>query len=230
MNPAWTKHEEVWEVHRGIPVGTFRRFADKPAGAIRAILDGRLGTTEGGALLHTELAAEGIDMQALAPNDLTQQMRHVLETGRISGDVRDALQCLRFDGFQTGLLCREWPMGETTASTTAQKRSRSEMKRHFNAIVESKKENLPLLDPALYTLAAQRAGLLPHETIFVDTRPEHLLPAKKLGMTTVLCTTGTDGVKKIESLVNLPLTNFAWSRDVYAKVLYSTNKDCQTQD
>ena len=31
---------------------------------------------------------------------------------------------------------------------------------------------------------------------------------------------GTEGVKQVEALMDLPLTNFAWSRDVYAKVLW----------
>ena len=227
-SPTWSQHE-AWEAVKSIPIGTFQRFADKPAGAMRKMLDGVVGTTQGGALLHSELAADGIDVQGLTPKDLTEQMRHVFGTGRINGDVRDAVQCLRFDGFQTGLLCREWHMGE--ASAQKQKRSsRSEMKKQFNAIVESKSEQLPLLNPALYTLVCKRAGLLPRETIYVDSCPDALLPAKEIGMTTVLCKTGADGVKQIESLMDLPLTNFAWSRDVYAKVLWVSNKDCQTTD
>ena len=39
-------------------------------------------------------------------------------------------------------------------------------------------------------------------------------------MATVHAASGAEGVKQLEALVDLPLTNFAWSRDVYAKVLW----------
>jgi hypothetical protein len=55
-------------------------------------------------------------------------------------------------------------------------------------------------------------------------------PAKVAGMYTVLCDTDTDGIKQVETLLGLPLANFAWSRDVYAKVLWTSNKDCLHQD
>ena len=107
--------------------------------------------------------------------------------GRVNGGVRDALQCLRFDGFQTGLVCKAWPLG--TASP-AQRRSRSELQRHFNAIVESEHENLDRHSPQLYAMVAARAGLLPHEMVYVDSQPELLAPAHEAGMTTVRCSSG----------------------------------------
>ena len=107
--------------------------------------------------------------------------------GRVNGGVRDALQCLRFDGFQTGLVCKAWPLD--TASP-AQRRSRSELQRHFNAIVESEHENLDRHSPQLYAMVAARAGLLPHEMVYVDSQPELLAPAHEAGMTTVRCSSG----------------------------------------
>jgi epoxide hydrolase-like predicted phosphatase len=136
-------------------------------------------------------------------------MRLLFASPRVNGDVRDALQCLRFDGYQTGLLCREWYMGAASA-TPAQQRSKSEMKRHFNAIVESKVEGLARLDPQLYQMVASRAGLKPSEMVYVDTREDVLEPAREVGMTTVLASGGADGVKQVEALMDLPLTNFAW--------------------
>ena len=224
--PQWSQHEEEWEAKNNIPVGTFRRLAGKQEGAMCDMLDGTIGTTEGGARLHSELSAEGIDLRALSNIDLTAQIRHLFQTARVNGDLRDALQCLRFDGYQTGLICREWHGG----ASPSQKRSKSEFKGHFNTIIESKAEKMRRTDPALYLLASLRADVLPHEMIYVDSRPKHLDPAKEVGMTTVLCAHGSDCVKKIEALIDLPLTNFAWSRDVYAKVLWVSNKDCERQD
>jgi len=178
-------------------------------------------------MLHHELGAKGFNVASLSEKDLASHIRSLLQTARVNGDVRDALQCLRFDGYQTGLLCREWHMGESSLCTAAQTRSRSEVKRHFNAIVESKSERRARTDPALYELAAARVGLRPCQLIYVDSREELLEPARQVGMTTVKCSTGSDGVRQVEALLELPLANFAWSRDVYAKVLWVANKDCE---
>ena len=126
-------------------------------------------------MLHAELSADDIDMRSLNAMDITAHMRLLFATARVNGDVRDALQCLRFDGYQTGLLCRRWHVGDASAFTPAQQRAKNEMKRHFNAIVESKEQGLQRLDPALYQMVASRAGLQPHEIIYVDTRKELLV-------------------------------------------------------
>jgi len=180
--------------------------------------------------LLKELSAEGIDVSSLMEEDVMTQVRNLVGSGRVNGDVRDALQCLRFEGYQTGLVCWEWPLKSSDTSTSVQKRSRSEMKRHFNVIVESKNEKLSRIDPDNYALLARRADLQPREMIYVDSRPELLEPAKVAGMYTVLCDTDTGGIKQVETLLGLPLANFAWSRDVYAKVLWTSNKDCLHQD
>lgn len=230
VKPLWAQHEQDWEMKKGIPAGTFRQLARKPGGTMRNMFDGHVGIQEGLPSLLKELSAEGIDVSSLMEEDVMTQVRNLVGSGRVNGDVRDALQCLRFEGYQTGLVCWEWPLKSSDTSTSVQKRSRSEMKRHFNVIVESKNEKLSRIDPDNYALLARRADLQPREMIYVDSRPELLEPAKVAGMYTVLCDTDTGGIKQVETLLGLPLANFAWSRDVYAKVLWTSNKDCLHQD
>ena len=154
-----------------------------------------------------------------------------------SGDVRDALQCLRFDGFQTGVMCREWHLGEQqraaasgSAAPPVRKRAGSEVKRHLNAVLECKREALSPLDPRCFSLLAHRAGVEPEQMIYLDSRAEVARAAQEAGMSAIICQSGAHGVKQLEAMLALPLTNFAWSRDVYAKVLWVSNKDCQTHD
>jgi FMN phosphatase YigB (HAD superfamily) len=144
------------------------------------------GLDAGGAMLHAQLAEENLDVRALKAADLTAHMHMLFATARVNGDVRDALQCLRFDGYQTGLLCRRWHIGNTSSSTPAQQRTKGEMKRHFNGIVESEERGLDRLDPACYLLVAQRAGLEPNEIIYVDTRKE-LLVRLSVGVSMCVC-------------------------------------------
>lgn len=236
--PQWTQHGEGWEAQHKIPIGTFRRLAGKKeGGALRDMLDGQVGTTEGGERLLTELSAEGLDLSALSPSDVTSHVRTLLQTARVNGDVRDALQCLRFDGFQTGVMCREWHLGEQqraaasgSAAPPVRKRAGSEVKRHLNAVLECKREALSPLDPRCFSLLAHRAGVEPEQMIYLDSRAEVARAAQEAGMSAIICQSGAHGVKQLEAMLALPLTNFAWSRDVYAKVLWVSNKDCQTHD
>jgi len=58
--PSFSRHEEAWEKQKMVPVGTFRRFATVDGGAIQKVLDGEIGTTEGGARMMQELMDEGV--------------------------------------------------------------------------------------------------------------------------------------------------------------------------
>jgi hypothetical protein len=53
--PHWAKHEP-WELSKKLPAGTLQRLAARPQGAIRGMLGGMIGTTEGDACKTTRCA------------------------------------------------------------------------------------------------------------------------------------------------------------------------------
>lgn len=61
--PSFSETETSWEAQKKLPLGTFRRFATVEGGAIQSVLDGEIGTTEGGARLMQELIDEGTHIQ-----------------------------------------------------------------------------------------------------------------------------------------------------------------------
>jgi hypothetical protein len=72
-------------------------------------LDGDLGTTEGGARLLQELMDEGVQgCETLSPQDLTGQIRKIVEAANVNTNVHDVIKCLRFHRIHTGLLCNQW--------------------------------------------------------------------------------------------------------------------------
>jgi hypothetical protein len=92
-----------------VPVGTFRRYAELEGGAIQSVLDGEIGTTEGGARLLQELHDDGVvGTEAMSPMDLTHQLRKILEAGRVDPLLHQVLRRLRYDGLHTGLVCHQW--------------------------------------------------------------------------------------------------------------------------
>jgi len=155
--PSFSKHEEAWEKLRQVPVGTFRRYAELEGGAIQSVLDGEIGTTEGGARLLQELHDDGVvGTEAMSPMDLTHQLRKILEAGRVDPLLHQVLRRLRYDGLHTGLVCHQWSHAGKSISTPELVRAKANLQRHFNVIVECKEEKLNRLDPSLYTLAAKR--------------------------------------------------------------------------
>lgn len=196
-----------------VPVGTFRRFASVEGGAIQAVLDGEIGTTEGGARLMQELMDEGVvGCETLTPMDLTGQIRKILEGGHVNTDIQDVIRCLRFDGMETGLLCHQWSVSGRSISTPEQIRAKSDLQRHFTTIVECKEEKLRRLDPKFYALAAEKTGCEPHELIYVDSRAQHLAPAKAIGMATVFCINHENTVQELEEMLGVPLRGgISWS-------------------
>ena len=116
--PSFSKHEEAWEKLRQVPVGTFRRYAEVEGGAIQSVLDGEIGTTEGGARLLQELHEDGVvGCETLTPMDLTHQIRKILEAGRVQPELHEVLRRLRFEGLYTGLLCHQWSHAGRSIST-----------------------------------------------------------------------------------------------------------------
>jgi len=216
--PSFSRHEEAWEKQKMVPVGTFRRFATVEGGAIQKVLDGEIGTTEGGARMMQELMDEDVvGCETLTPIDLTGQIRRILEAGHVNAEIQDVIKCLRFDGMQTGLLCHQWPNPGKSISTPEQIRAKQDLQRHFNAIVESKDEKMGRLDPKFYRLAAARTGVEPHKLIYVDSRAQHLEPAKAIRLAVVYSLKPESTVQELEELLQVPLRGFSWS-EVSAEV------------
>ena len=54
--PHWAKHES-WELSNKLPAGTLQRLAARPQSAVRGMLGGMLGTTEGASCIKHALRA-----------------------------------------------------------------------------------------------------------------------------------------------------------------------------
>ena len=55
----------------------------------------------------------------------------------------------------------------------------------FECVIESSKEGIRKPDPRIYTLACDRLGVHPAETVYLDDLGINLKPARALGMHTI---------------------------------------------
>ncbi|MEU4203873.1 HAD-IA family hydrolase [Streptomyces sp. NPDC039022] len=74
-----------------------------------------------------------------------------------------------------------------------------------DAVVLSEHHGVRKPDPALYRIALESVGLPARECAFVDDSARNLPPAEDLGMTTVLDTTPTETIRRLEGVLGIPL-------------------------
>lgn len=179
--------------------------------------------------------------------------------------VRDAMQCLRFDGYQTALLTRNWKtidIGSNLGKVGRENPLKSEISRHFNVIVETEELGVSHTDVKVLERLCDGLKMEPQDIALVDRSEDILKAARDFGLVTVQVPffsssrsrlgfffqlwTGAvslrgfpcfpdgflereqaDGpgtaVRNLETLLDVPLANFAWTRDQYAKVLWGGN-------
>jgi len=73
----------------------------------------------------------------------------------------------------------------------------------FDVLVLSCEVGLRKPEPEIYLLTAKKLGVKPKECIFIDNKEEYLVPAKELGMETVLAKSPKQVVKEVSKILSL---------------------------
>jgi hypothetical protein len=231
-----SKNIAKWENLKKMPQGFLLDRSAVQNGAIQRVLEGDIGTIEGGSLLFHELIEEGIEASAdLTPMHLSGQLRRMQEQAIVDPEIAAIIQALRAHKCEapqqmksrqiaTILVCSSWhpPNCERVgcgcgcarcrrgdAPSPALTRSKSRIESYFDCVIESRAENHHQQDKLFYLSVCRRAGVLPEETIYVGKHRDYLDAAAAVGITTVSNITPFHTVKAISSLVNIsiPLIN-----------------------
>jgi epoxide hydrolase-like predicted phosphatase len=99
-------------------------------------------------------------------------------------------------GVKTGLISNSWGAG------------RYEHERFpdmFDGWVISGEVGVRKPDPEIYVMGAERIGLAPEDTVFVDDLKGNLKPARELGMATVHHVTAEETIPQLEELLGVKL-------------------------
>lgn len=75
----------------------------------------------------------------------------------------------------------------------------------FDHVIESSEVGLRKPDPAFYLLACERAGVAPHECVFLDDLGINLKPAAALGMHTIKVVSAAQAIDELELRLGIPL-------------------------
>eukprot|EP00960_Hanusia_phi_P043955 756370-Hanusia_phi.AAC.6 len=220
-SPLWSA-AETWEKSKKIPVGSFRNLWRLNGGALQKVVAGTVDIESGSKELLKEMREVGLDTSHIAEaSDIHECLSNILKSVRVNGDIRDTIQCLRFDGIQTCLLSQTRRRDGRSADPIKDMTDlNKEIVRHFNATFQYSDQKFKK-DPQIFQEIFDKFSLQPQEVVFVDPRKEMLLPAASLG-----AENANKAIDLLEDELQVPLRNFAWTRDQYAKVLWVSNKDC----
>jgi putative hydrolase of the HAD superfamily len=108
----------------------------------------------------------------------------------------EAVAAAKRAGVRCGLLSNSW----------GHRYDRTRWEELFDATVISGEIGMRKPDPEIYALAAERLGVAPEQTVFVDDIPRNLPPAEAIGMATIHHTDPEKTVAELERLLGVPLT------------------------
>ena len=134
-SPQWSAAES-WEKAKNLPVGSFRNLSKLKNGVLYKIVSGAFDVESGSKELLKEMKEVGLDTSQIGkPSEIHECLSGILESVRVNGDIRDMIQCLRFDGIQTFLLSHTRKREGRDANMVKDEMAvlNKEMIRHFNA-------------------------------------------------------------------------------------------------
>ena len=193
---------DAWLRADGIDPERFERLirrwlaSDAEANAVHDLETGRISAADFELLLAAELldgatAGEGPGARSAGAGMLTRMFASFRpDTGMI-----DMVRAARTAGVRTGLLSNSWGLDYP----------REGWDTLFDAVVISGEVGLRKPDPAIYTLAAERLGLLPTQVVFVDDLKPNVRAAEAVGMVAVHHTDFATTADELERLLGVAL-------------------------
>jgi putative hydrolase of the HAD superfamily len=190
-----------YEADNALPTGFLRRLnATEPDTNAWARLErGQVDLAGFVALFEAEARAAGHAVDG----------REVI--GLLAGRLRPRMvEALRrcHDRLKTGLLTNNFvAAGAVPGAGDGGDRAgpMSEVRAHFDVIVESSRVALRKPDPAIYRLVCAELGVAPDEAVFLDDLGVNLKPARALGMTTIKVADPDEAIAALERAVGFPL-------------------------
>lgn len=107
-----------------------------------------------------------------------------------------AVTAARASGIRTGLISNSWG---------TRGYDRAQLEKLFDGVVISGEVGMRKPAPEMYSLGAERIGVMPQHCVFVDDLPFNLEPAKELGMATVHHVSAEKTITELERLLGVEL-------------------------
>ncbi len=167
-----------------------------PTGAWSRLERGELEMDAFYPAFEADCLAAGIEM------DAREMMTRMAASSEPRPMMLEAIRRLREADFRVGALTNNWAHTGDRDQPQRNDGTRA-LKDRFDVFIESSVEGLRKPDPRIYTLACERLGRPPEETIFLDDIGPNLKPPRAMGMATIKVDTPEQALAELAPLVGL---------------------------
>jgi len=182
------------DLPEGFIAGIVGNYAARPDGAWQRLERGELLLDEFCRIFDAEIARLGYGVSTAAM--MLEMANYVVVRPRMV----EAVGRLRAHGIRTAALTNNWLMEEKDEE-------REDLKRRFDAFVESCRTGLRKPDPRIYELTCEMLGVLPAEAAFLDDIGANLKVAARLGMLTIKVTDPDEALRELGREVGIELVD-----------------------
>ena len=180
------------DLPEGFIAGIVGNYAARPDGAWQRLERGELLLDEFCRIFDSEIARLGYGVSTAAM--MLEMANYVVVRPRMV----EAVGRLRAHGIRTAALTNNWLMEEKDEE-------REDLKRRFDAFVESCRTGLRKPDPRIYELTCEMLEVLPAEAAFLDDIGANLKVAARLGMLTIKVTDPDEALRELGREVGIEL-------------------------
>jgi epoxide hydrolase-like predicted phosphatase len=175
-----------WEIHLKLAQGELTRLVFESDIARQATL---------GKIPDTAIWDNISDVLKINHCEISELEFDFWKNDELDYELRDYLKGLR-PIIKTGILSNAWLNARHLFSE----------KYHLDEVVDdmiiSAEVGLAKPDPQIYLLAANKLGVKPEDTIFIDDMPENIAAAENVGMVGIQFKNTLELIKKIQDLTN----------------------------
>ncbi|XP_015221642.2 acyl-CoA dehydrogenase family member 10 isoform X1 [Lepisosteus oculatus] len=198
--PSPYKNAAELELRHAVPVGTIAqamRLGDKSS-AWKRFITGEMSAAEFPDAFGkecSEIAGCSVPVDLFLAELMTGHMAQQLPA------MTEAIQCIRAEGLKTAVLSNNFFLhdGQTFLPV-----DRSQ----FSVVVESCIEGMCKPDPRIYRLCAERLGVLPEESVFLDDVGQNVTAAQQLGFRAIKVGDPGAAIGELQGTLGFPLSGF----------------------
>jgi putative hydrolase of the HAD superfamily len=161
---------------------------------------------------RAEIDADGFDAAfAVEAAALGHQLDGASVIACLAGDVRPAmvaaLDRLKAKGFGLGCITNNVRAGRGAAMARSEDKAQhiESIMARFDHVIESSKAGVRKPDPRIYLMMCEALRVEPARCIYLDDLGINCKPAAELGMYAIKVTCGTQALKELSDILNLPL-------------------------
>ncbi|XP_049627384.1 bifunctional epoxide hydrolase 2 [Suncus etruscus] len=202
---ALTSTEEALALPRGFLMEVFLNKGISGSGA--RLLRGEITFSQFISVLEDAYMKYHQASGSRSPRTISKIMSKVLSERTINSRMLQAALSLRRQGLVTGILTNNWLDDSPYRHSLAQ--LMCSLRPHFDLLVESCQVGMLKPQPQIYQHVLDSLKANPKEVVFLDDMELNLMPARELGMATILASDTDSALKELESITGIQLLHMA---------------------